>query len=210
MAHGREAARSAARYWLMRRPGSEGRRALTSACAAAQRMCRPHACAVPLRRPGAAPSCCADFSVAAQRSYELEGFAFLHDFAMTENYYLVFQNPVTGEQGRGAATRTSTPASQGMAASRSGCASGPCSPLCLAGACMHPWCPTASRTAHTFHLPRHALAPARSGQPALHLGPRTRRRLRALGGGPPHDSASHPPPGKDGCPGADMPVAPKR
>lgn len=36
-----------------------------------------------------------DFSVAAQRSYELEGFAFLHDFAMTENYYLVFQNPVT-------------------------------------------------------------------------------------------------------------------
>lgn len=38
----------------------------------------------------------ADFSVAAKRTFHLAGFAFLHDFAVTPNYYVVFQNPVTG------------------------------------------------------------------------------------------------------------------
>ncbi|PRW59430.1 Apocarotenoid-15,15 -oxygenase [Chlorella sorokiniana] len=37
----------------------------------------------------------ADFSVAAQRTFHLAGFAFLHDMAVTPNYYVVFQNPVT-------------------------------------------------------------------------------------------------------------------
>ncbi|KAL4425965.1 hypothetical protein ABPG75_009981 [Micractinium tetrahymenae] len=36
-----------------------------------------------------------DFGVAAWRSFELAGFAFLHDFALTESYFVVFQNPVT-------------------------------------------------------------------------------------------------------------------
>lgn len=31
----------------------------------------------------------------ATRRYTLPGFAFLHDFALTEHYYVVFQNPVT-------------------------------------------------------------------------------------------------------------------
>jgi carotenoid cleavage dioxygenase-like enzyme len=30
-----------------------------------------------------------------QASHTLPGFAFVHDFAMTENYYVLFQNPVT-------------------------------------------------------------------------------------------------------------------
>ncbi|KAG7675184.1 hypothetical protein Ndes2526B_g08043 [Nannochloris sp. 'desiccata'] len=34
---------------------------------------------------------------AATREYTLPGFAFLHDFALTENYYVIFQNPVTVE-----------------------------------------------------------------------------------------------------------------
>ncbi len=34
---------------------------------------------------------------AATRKYTLPGFAFLHDFALTENYYVIFQNPVTVE-----------------------------------------------------------------------------------------------------------------
>lgn len=44
----------------------------------------------------------ADFGIAASREYELAGFAFLHDFALTENYYVLFQNPVTGASYRGA------------------------------------------------------------------------------------------------------------
>ncbi len=34
---------------------------------------------------------------AATKKYTLPGFAFLHDFALTENYYVIFQNPVTVE-----------------------------------------------------------------------------------------------------------------
>lgn len=45
----------------------------------------------------AAPAIAADFEVAAVKAFELAGFAFLHDFAVTENWYVVFQNPVTGE-----------------------------------------------------------------------------------------------------------------
>jgi hypothetical protein len=41
-----------------------------------------------------------EFGVAGQREYDLDGFAFLHDFAMTPSYYVVFQNPVTGVCGR--------------------------------------------------------------------------------------------------------------
>ena len=29
------------------------------------------------------------------QDFELRGFAFLHDFAVTKNYYCIFQNPVT-------------------------------------------------------------------------------------------------------------------
>ncbi|EFN57655.1 hypothetical protein CHLNCDRAFT_50902 [Chlorella variabilis] len=38
----------------------------------------------------------AEFEVAAKTSFELDGFAFLHDFAITKNFFVVFQNPVTG------------------------------------------------------------------------------------------------------------------
>lgn len=36
-----------------------------------------------------------EFEVAAKTSFELDGFAFLHDFAITKNFFVVFQNPVT-------------------------------------------------------------------------------------------------------------------
>ncbi len=34
-------------------------------------------------------------TLVAKRDHTLPGFAFLHDFALTENYYIFFQNPVT-------------------------------------------------------------------------------------------------------------------
>lgn len=34
-------------------------------------------------------------SLCSDRSYQLPGFAFLHDFALTKSYYIIFQNPVT-------------------------------------------------------------------------------------------------------------------
>ena len=50
----------------------------------------------PLAPPLASPPFFAEFEVAAKTSFELDGFAFLHDFAITKNFFVVFQNPVTG------------------------------------------------------------------------------------------------------------------
>ena len=47
----------------------------------------------------------ADWGLAARRSYRLDGFAFLHDMAVTRNYYVLFQNPVTGALPRCRAVR---------------------------------------------------------------------------------------------------------
>lgn len=36
-----------------------------------------------------------DCAPVASKDFTLRGFAFLHDFAVTEDYYVIFQNPVT-------------------------------------------------------------------------------------------------------------------
>lgn len=36
----------------------------------------------------------AEFNVLSSSRHELDGYAYVHDFAFTENYYIVYNNPV--------------------------------------------------------------------------------------------------------------------
>jgi hypothetical protein len=62
-------------------------------------LARPPACSSPAAAPRTLPPPAADFNVVDKKSFQLQGFAFLRDFMITENYYVVFQNPVTGGLG---------------------------------------------------------------------------------------------------------------